>query len=184
MSRISTGTGDEGSTGLVGGARVPKTDARVEATGTVDELNDVLGLAASFGSDALREALRPLQRDLLTLGADLSNPGTDHDEGVRVSEEHIGRVEARTEELEGSLPELSNFILPGGERAAAFLQLARSVCRRAERLAWHLREEHGDDVNSAALVYLNRLSDLLFLMARKVNVDAGVEEERWMGSRE
>lgn len=177
MSRISTGTGDEGETGLVGGARVSKTDARVEAYGTVDELNDVLGLAASFGSDGLREELRPLQRDLLTLGADLANPDADPEKGTRVGAEHVERLEARTDELERELPELRNFILPGGERSAAFLQLARSVCRRAERLAWRLREDH--DVNPRALVYLNRLSDLLFLMARKVNVDAGVEEERW-----
>lgn len=177
MSRISTGTGDDGTTALLGGDRVPKTDPRVEAYGTVDEANDVLGVAAAHAEADLADAIQGLQEDLLTVGADLANPEADH--GQRIDADDVERLEAWTDELEASLPDLDRFILPGGTKPAAFLQLARSTVRRAERLGWRLAQDH--DVNEHVLVYLNRLSDLLFLLARDANRDAGVEEEQWVG---
>lgn len=176
MSRISTGTGDDGTTGLADGSRVPKTDPRVEACGTLDELNDVLGLAASLGDDALRAIVHPIQAEIFTLGADLATPTG---EGLRLDAKAVARLEAETDRLETALPKLQHFILPGGTPAAAALHLARSVCRRAERRTWALRE--AEDVREEALVYLNRLSDLLFLLAREANAAAGTEEPQWLG---
>lgn len=177
MSRISTGTGDDGTTALLGGDQVPKTDPRVEAYGAVDEANDILGVAAAHAGADLEEEIQTLQSDLLTVGADLANPEADH--GQRVDADDVERLEARIDELEADLPELERFILPGGTQVAAFLQLARSTVRRAERLGWRLDEDH--DVNRHVLVYLNRLSDLLFLLARAANQEAGVEDEQWVG---
>ena len=178
MARISTGTGDDGTTGLVGGKRVPKTSARVAAYGAVDEANDALGLAAAFATrPELAERVRALQTDLFTLGADLAAP--EGAQTVRVTEEMVARLVAEEDRLEGALPPLRRFILPGGSPSAGFLQLARSVARRAEREAWRVAES--EPVNRHALVYLNRLSDLLFLMAREENVLAGREETQWMG---
>ena len=181
MARISTGTGDDGTTGLVGGRRVPKTSLRVAAYGAVDEANDVLGLAAAFATrPALREWVRSLQTDLFTLGADLAAP--EGVQTVRVAQAHVDRLVAEEDRLEAALPPLRRFILPGGTPAAAYLQMARSVSRRAEREAWRVAEAEQGAVNPLALVYLNRLSDLLFLMAREENVLAGVEDTQWMGA--
>ena len=179
MSRISTGTGDDGTTGLVGGRRVPKTSARVAAYGAVDEANDALGVAVAFADDpALAALLRSIQHDLFNLGADLATP--EGAEGaLRVTEADVARIGAETDRLEAELPPLRHFILPGGTPAAAFLHLARATTRRAEREAWALREV--EPVNPHALVYLNRLSDLLFLLARRENVRAGKEESQWLG---
>jgi cob(I)alamin adenosyltransferase len=179
MARISTGTGDDGTTGLVGGKRVPKTARRVEAYGTVDETNDVLGLALSLSSrPELHEVVRAIQTDLFTLGADLAAPPGV--QTLRITAEHVARLEAVEDRLEAALPPLTKFILPGGTQVASFLQLARSVARRAEREAWRLRAD-GEDVNAEALRYLNRLSDLLFLLAREENHLVGREETQWMG---
>ena len=179
MARISTGTGDDGTTGLVGGRRVPKTSPRVSAYGAVDEANDALGLAASFATrPALKDWLRSLQTDLFTLGADLAAP--EGVQTVRVAQPHVDRLVAEEDRLEAALPPLRRFILPGGTPAAAYLQLARSIARRAEREGWRVAEKEW--VNPLALVYLNRLSDLLFLMAREENVLAGVEDTQWMGA--
>jgi len=176
MARISTGTGDDGTTGLVGGTRVRKTDARVAAYGAVDEANDALGLAAAFSDDAqLGDAIRAIQAELFMLGADLAAPAKADALTVRVTAAQVARIGSASDELEARLPPLTHFILPGGTRPAAFLQLARSIIRRAERDAWHI----DDDVNEHALVYLNRLSDLLFLMARDANHQAGVSEPTW-----
>lgn len=182
MARISTGTGDQGTTGLVGGQRVPKTSLRVAAYGAVDELNDALGLAAALATrPELREEIRLLQRDLFTVGADLS--ATEGVSTLRVTREMVARLVAREDELEAVLPPLRHFILPGGTPCAAALQVARSAARRAEREGWRLHEEEGP-VSADALVYLNRLSDLLFLLAREENVKAGVEESQWLGRAE
>ena len=179
MARISTGTGDDGTTGLVGGRRVPKTSPRVAAYGAVDEANDALGLAAAFAArPALRALLRRLQEDLFTLGADLAAPPDV--KTTRVTPADVARLVAEEDRLEAALPPLRRFILPGGTPAAAHLQLARSVVRRAEREAW--RVAAAEPVNPEALLYLNRLSDLLFLLAREENVLAGVEETQWMGA--
>lgn len=178
MARISTGTGDDGTTGLVGGKRIRKTSLRVEATGALDETNDAVGLAAAHASrEELRRTLRQVQEDLFTIGADLmAPPGVD---SLRVGRAQIDRIVQEEDRLEAALPPLRHFILPGGTPCAAALQLARSIARRAERAAWRLSEQ--EPVNEDALVYLNRLSDLLFLLAREENVKAGVEDTLWMG---
>ena len=178
MARISTGTGDDGTTGLVGGQRVPKASLLMEAVGGVDETNDALGLAAALATrDDLRALLRSLQSDLFTLGADLASPRGV--ETLRIGEAHVARVVGEEDKLEAKLPPLRHFILPGGTPTAAALQLARSISRRAERAAWRAREE--TPLNPHALVYLNRLSDLLFLLARDENVRAGTPEPEWKG---
>lgn len=178
MARISTGTGDDGTTALVGGQRVPKTDARVGAYGAVDEANDALGLAAAHASrDELRALLRRIQSDLFTLGSDLAAPeGVDT---LRIEEAHVRALVAEEDRLEAALPPLRSFILPGGTPCAAALQLARSIARRAEREAWRVAADAW--VNPHALVYLNRLSDLLFLLAREENHLAGVGDIPWAG---
>lgn len=180
MSRISTGTGDLGTTGLVGGERVSKASARVAAYGAVDEANDALGAAVAAAADdaALRALLRGFQEALFVVGADLA-AREDVDGALRVSAEHVASVEAETDRLETELPPLRKFILPGGTPAAAALFVARGVVRRAERAAWALAES--ERVSPHALTYLNRLSDLLFLLARRENVRAGIEEEQWIG---
>ncbi len=180
MSRISTGTGDAGTTGLVGGERVNKSALRVEVFGTVDEINDCIGLAASLTEDpSVGERLATVQEELFTLGADLATPRDARAATVRMTEAHIARVAAETDRLEAELPPLTKFILPGGSPAGSSLHLARSVTRRAERLAWRLSET--EDVNPHALVYLNRLSDYLFLLARDVNLSLGRAEVEWKG---
>ncbi|MEA3199620.1 MAG: cob(I)alamin adenosyltransferase [Thermoplasmata archaeon] len=179
MARISTGTGDDGTTATVGGKRVPKTSARIAANGAVDETNDALGLAASHATrPELRGLIRGLQADLFTLGADLSAPAGATG-GVRVTQAMVDALVVHEDRLERALPPLRHFILPGGTPCAAALQLGRSLARRAEREAWRLDEIEGG-VSRLALVYLNRLSDLLFLLAREENVAAGVEETLWM----
>ena len=178
MARISTGTGDDGTTGLVGGRRVPKSSLLMEAVGGVDEANDALGLAAALTPRAdLRALLQSIQSDLFTLGADLASPqGMD---ALRIGEAHVARLVREEDRLEAALPPLRRFILPGGTPVAAALQLARSVARRAERAAWRAHE--AEPVNRHALVYLNRLSDLLFLLARDENQKAGQPEPEWVG---
>lgn len=179
MPRISTGTGDDGTTGLVGGARVPKTSPRVEAIGALDEANDALGLAASLATRAeLKALLQSIQADLFTLGADLMAPAGSAT--LRASPAMAERLVREGDALEAALPPLRHFVLPGGTPCAAALQLARSVTRRAERAAWRAHEEEGG-VAQPVLVYLNRLSDFLFLLAREENVRSGVEDKQWLG---
>ena len=187
--RIYTRTGDQGDTGLFGGERVRKDDVRVEAYGTVDELNAVLGVARVQAEDGeLRETLAALQDRLFAVGADIATPMEAATRRGRVSIERIGpeRVEALEhliDRFEAELPPLTRFILPGGTATAAALHLARVVCRRAERqcvtLA-HLETEAGRPaVNPEVVRYLNRLSDLLFVMARVANRRQGVEDIVW-----
>ena len=178
MARISTGTGDEGMTSLVGGQRVPKSAPRVSAYGAVDEANDTLGLAAAHTSrPELKRFLEQIQADLFTLGSDLAAP--DGVDTLRIGEAHVAALVREEDRIEAALPPLRTFILPGGTPAAAFMQLARSMVRRAEREAWGVAAQ--EPVNRHALVYLNRLSDLLFLMAREENHLAGVTEPAWKG---
>ncbi|MGC8668640.1 MAG: cob(I)yrinic acid a,c-diamide adenosyltransferase [Chthonomonadales bacterium] len=171
--RIYTRTGDDGSTGLPGGGRVAKDHIRMEALGTLDELNSFLG-AACTAADAQETAalLRQIQGRLLTLGADVAGttPAGLREDAVQELERHIDRMEA-------VLPPLTRFILPGGCPLAAMLHVARSVCRRAERCI--VRLAHSEPVNPWAIAFLNRLSDLLFVAARFANHSAGHPDILW-----
>jgi cob(I)alamin adenosyltransferase len=178
--KIYTKTGDAGETSLFDGTRVLKTDPRVAAYGDVDELQACVGFAASAGlDDELREMTVAIQRDLFALGARLADPA--HKIAPRVTkividDESIARLERWIDRLEESLPPLRHFILAGGATAGAALHVARTVCRRAERAILSLGRE---TVEPVVLVYLNRLSDLLFVMARAANHRAGVPETEW-----
>jgi cob(I)alamin adenosyltransferase len=177
LTRIYTRAGDAGETSLGDGSRVAKTDLRIEAYGTVDELNSVLGLALSGGlPDEFRPWLEQVQNDLFDLGADLSVTLEDTKrERLRVTRGQVERLEELCDLVNERLEPLRSFILPGGTKAAARLHVARAVCRRAERRAVALAEEQ--DANPEALAYLNRLSDLLFILARAAN--AGSQEPLW-----
>ena len=171
LSRIYTKTGDAGDTGLGNGARVPKDHPRVAAYGEVDELNTVIGLFTAYCPDnAERSLLQTIQNDLFDLGADLCTPPTDGAEPVqalRIVEDQYLRLERAIDRLNEGLEPLRSFILPGGTPAAAWLHLARTVCRRAERsLVTLMRTE---PVNQHALIYLNRLSDFFFVLGRTAN---------------
>lgn len=182
MSRIYTRTGDEGETGLFGGGRVPKSDARVRAYGEVDELNAALGWALTqLPPDAaeVRERLVLVQGDLFALGAHLATPPDARSRGhlPPLPDDRPAEFERWIDEAEEELEPLRSFILPGGSAAGAALHLARTVCRRAERAAVELGAKA--DLEPTILVYLNRLSDLLFDLARLVNLRAGVTEAPW-----
>jgi cob(I)alamin adenosyltransferase len=175
LTRIYTRTGDKGTTGLASGERRKKHDLRIEAYGTVDETNSCIGLARlhTQGQEAELDAmLSRIQNELFDLGADLATPETDKPlpyEPLRIVEAQVERLEREIDRLNGELAPLRSFVLPGGTPAAAALHLARTVCRRAERLVVALAEKPGEPVSPAALKYLNRLSDLLFVASRFVN---------------
>jgi cob(I)alamin adenosyltransferase len=176
LTRIYTRAGDAGETSLGDGSRVAKTDLRIEAYGTVDELNSALGLALAGELPAeFRPWLEQVQNDLFDLGADLSVPLEDERERLRVAPGQVEWLEELCDLVNEELEPLKSFVLPGGTEAAARLHVARAVCRRAERRSVALAEAH--DVNPAALAYLNRLSDLLFILARAAN--AGSQEPLW-----
>jgi len=176
--KIYTRTGDEGQTGLFGGLRVKKNDVRVEAYGTIDELNACLGLARSACPSALDATLMRLQEELFVLGAEVAcAPGKVDRLGMRlIDPTQIDDMEAAIDEHEAQLPPLTTFILPSGSPAGAALHLARTVARRAERLCLGL-----DDLRPLLLVYLNRLSDYLFVLARRANQLQGQMETPWVG---
>ena len=177
LSKIYTRTGDQGDTGLGDGTRVPKDHGRVEAFGTVDELNSVLGLLLTHElPEPVRACLVEVQHRLFDLGGELSIPGH-----VMLEEASVTELEQILDGFNAALPPLKEFILPGGTAAAATCHLARAVCRRAERrLVSLLREE---EVNPVAVRYLNRLADLLFVMARHLNQAAGVPDVLWRHER-
>ncbi|MCS6852632.1 MAG: cob(I)yrinic acid a,c-diamide adenosyltransferase [Gemmataceae bacterium] len=179
LSRIYTRSGDSGETGLGDGRRVPKDHPRVEAYGTVDELNAVLGwLLAQAPEMAEAALLRSIQNDLFDVGADLCVPEAPSAANrLRVRPEQVARLEAAIDRLNAPLPALASFVLPGGNVAAAACHLARTVCRRAERAVVTLMRQ--EPVNSQVLIYLNRLSDLLFVLARVLN-DHGVRDVLWV----
>jgi cob(I)alamin adenosyltransferase len=167
LTRIYTRGGDRGETSLGDGSRVPKLDCRIAAFGAVDELNSFIGLAlAEDLPPAMGEALTRVQNELFDLGADFSVPFGIADR-LRISEKQINELEADCDRFNAELPELKSFVLPGGTEAAARLHVARAICRRAEREALAAAEEV--DLNPLALIYLNRLSDLLFILARAAN---------------
>ena len=175
LSRIYTKSGDAGDTGLGDGTRVPKDHPRVAAYGEVDELNAVLGLAV-LHAPADAELLRSIQNDLFDVGADLCVPGTDP-AALRVTAAQAERLERAIDGVNERLQPLRSFVLPGGSAAAAWLHLARTVCRRAERAVVALG--HAEPVNPQAVIYLNRLSDLLFVLARAANAD-GTADVLWV----
>jgi cob(I)alamin adenosyltransferase len=178
LTRIYTRGGDGGETSLGDGSRVSKTDPRIEAYGAVDELNAVLGLALACDLPAaFRPWLQRVQNDLFDLGADLSVPTSDSRERLRIDPEQVVWLESLCDDVNAELPPLRSFVLPGGGEAAARLHIARTVCRRAERRAVALAA--GEPVNAAALEYLNRLSDLLFILARAAAAAAGEVEPLW-----
>jgi cob(I)alamin adenosyltransferase len=184
MSKIYTRRGDDGSTGLFGGPRVRKHDLRVRAYGEVDELNSALGLArCELGDERLRDLAAfadALQSELFTLGAELAtpDPGSAPKSLARVGVEHVERLEREIDRLTAELPPMRFFILPGGSRPAAALHVCRTICRRAERTAAELAEQA--QVSTHALAWLNRLSDLLFTMARAANARLSIAEVPWV----
>lgn len=177
--KIYTRSGDDGSTSLFSGGRVSKTHLRVESYGTVDELNSVLGLARALKpSDATMDKLERVQNHLFHLGADLATPMDAKSEWVvRMDEEKVAWLEATIDQMTADLPPLAAFILPGGTPAAAQLHVARTVCRRAERLVVALAYQ--EEVGELVIQYLNRLSDWLFTLARWENHQAGIAEAKW-----
>jgi cob(I)alamin adenosyltransferase len=177
--KIYTKTGDRGETSLFDGTRVAKTDPRVVAYGEVDEVQAALGVAAAAGLDReLADLVVSLQRDLFALGARLADPShriAPRVSKIAINEDSVTRLEEWIDRLEGELPPLRHFILAGGTGSGAALHLARTVCRRAERATLAL----GEGVEPIVLVYLNRLSDLLFVLARASNHRGGVAETEW-----
>jgi cob(I)alamin adenosyltransferase len=180
--KIYTKTGDAGTTGLFGGGRVSKDDSRVEAYGDVDELNAVVGMARSIESmPRIDEVLVPIQRDLFAIGALLATLDREkmaqHLQKARIDDARITELERAIDDGEAELEPLRSFILPGGSAKAAALHVARTVCRRAERRVVHL--QHDVELPPLAIIYLNRLSDLLFTLARVANHRAGAGEVTW-----
>jgi len=180
--KIYTKTGDEGLTGLFGGGRVSKDDPRVEAYGDVDELNAVLGVVRAVEMmPRIDEVLVPVQRDLFSIGALLATPDLEkmrqHLAKAQIDEDRIAELERRIDECDRELEPLRAFIVPGGTPKAAALHVARTVCRRAERRVILLQREH--EIPQIVVVYLNRLSDLLFTLARVANTRAGAAEVTW-----
>lgn len=177
LDRIYTRGGDAGETSLGDGSRVGKSDPRIEAYGTVDELNSILGLALTgdLSADA-RSVLEGVQQRLFDLGADLSVPLEDSRERLRITQSDVDELELAADEANAKLEPLTSFVLPGGTEAAARLHLARTVCRRAERRVVTLVEA-GGSVNPLVIAYLNRLSDVLFILARESNL--GSSEPLW-----
>jgi cob(I)alamin adenosyltransferase len=177
LTRIYTRAGDQGETSLGDGSRVSKLDCRIGAFGTVDELNSALGLVlAGDVPDAMREPLERIQNELFDVGADLSVPWGVTDR-LRVEQQMIDGLEQLCDEFNADLPELRSFVLPGGTEASARLHVARTICRRAERDVLLGAQEV--DLNPLVLGYLNRLSDLLFILARAANAAAGRDEPLW-----
>jgi cob(I)alamin adenosyltransferase len=186
LNKIYTRTGDDGTTGLVDGARVAKYDPRVEAFGTVDEANSVIGLVRLHTATLPQEdaMLARIQNDLFDLGADLATPGTIFDAedpacpwALRIQAAQVARLEAEIDTMNDRLEPLNSFILPGGAPAATYLHLARTVVRRAERLA--VAAQATAVLNPAAVQYLNRLSDHLFVLGRRLN-DNGRADVLWV----
>lgn len=177
--KIYTKTGDGGETGLFRGPRVPKHHLRVQAYGGVDELNAMIGIAlCEVQSGEIREVLSSLQHQLFEVGADLATPAQEKEDGkLRIPSSMVEALEKSIDHFDESLPELGQFILPGGNRGASWLHYARTICRRAERGATLLAEK--EPVNPEIVRYLNRLSDLLFVLARAENHSAGVSETIW-----
>jgi cob(I)alamin adenosyltransferase len=186
LNRIYTKTGDQGETGLVGGQRVAKDAQRIEVYGTVDELNSFVGLvrisAKENKLDELEVIFERLQHELFNLGSVLATMPQDlHPNQPRITKETIDRLERDIDQYNASLPSLRSFVLPGGSRICAELHVCRTICRRAERALVTL--SHNEEIPSEALLYLNRLSDAMFVWSRWVNQALGVEEALWQPNK-
>lgn len=184
LNRIYTRKGDDGTTGLAAGPRRLKSDLRIASYGDIDEANSVIGIARLHmaGDPEVDAMLMRIQNDLFDLGADLATPETGKDLGyepLRIVDSQVERLEKEIDRLNGELSPLTSFILPGGTAAAAYLHLARTVVRRAERLMVDLARKEGETVSAAALKYVNRLSDFLFVAARYLN-DRGRADVLWV----
>jgi cob(I)alamin adenosyltransferase len=177
LTRIYTRTGDAGQTRLGDMSRTSKTDPRLVAYADVDEANSQLGVALGLGSlgPDVREVLLQVQNDLFDVGADLCTPVVADPKypPLRIEQTYVDRLESWCDHYNADLPELRSFILPGGSTGAALLHVARTVVRRAERAGWAAYDEYADSMNQTALTYLNRLSDLLFILARHANREQG-----------
>ena len=185
--KIYTRTGDDGTTSLFGGERVGKGNPRIDAYGTVDEANSVVGVARSHlrgepGAEALDPVLSDLQEELFVVGADLATPLDAKPIVPRIKEKHVERLEDRIDRFDADLAPLKKFVLPGGSPAGATLHSARTITRRAERLV--VQAGTAAPINEQAVVYLNRLSDLFFVLARWANKQAGIREDTWTPPQE
>ena len=185
--KIYTKTGDKGTTALYGGSRVSKHHLRIESYGTVDELNSYVGLIRDKNTDVnLKANLSKIQSDLFILGAMLATPpeketlknGKERLNINKITDESIEFLENQIDFMNTSLPQMTHFILPGGHETVSFCHIARCVCRRAERLTVALNEE--EEISNTILMYLNRLSDYLFVLARKLTLDLKAEEVKWI----
>ena len=188
--KIYTKTGDKGTTALYGGARVSKDNIRIESYGTVDELNSYIGLIKDQEiSENIKESLLKIQNELFTLGAMLATPpeketlksGKERLNIPKIDENSILFLEEEIDNMEKELPQMTHFILPGGHQTVSFCHIARCVCRRSERLSVALNDQ--EPVNNAILKYLNRLSDYLFVLARKLSKDLQVAEIKWIPAK-
>ena len=188
--KIYTKTGDKGTTALFGGTRVPKYNLRIESYGTVDELNSYIGLIKDQEISLLiKESLLKIQNELFTLGAMLATPpeketlksGKERLNIPKVDENSMLFLENEIDKMELELPQMTHFILPGGHQAVSFCHIARCVCRRAERLSVELNDQ--ETINDDILKYLNRLSDYLFVLARKLSKDLSVAEIKWIPTK-
>jgi cob(I)alamin adenosyltransferase len=185
--KIYTKTGDKGTTALFGGTRVKKYTLRIESYGTVDELNSYIGLIKDQEiATSIKESLLKVQNELFTLGAMLATPpeketlksGKERLNIPKIDENSILFLENEIDEMDAELPQMTHFILPGGHQAVSFCHVARCVCRRAERLSVELNDQEA--INSDVLKYLNRLSDYLFVLARKLALDLKIAEHKWI----
>lgn len=180
--KIYTKKGDSGQTSLFGGTKIMKNEDRIEAYGTVDELNSVIGMVLTHSlTKKGKGILQEIQHQLFILGADLATPQTKKTKIERIGTPVIDQIEKWIDKLDEELSPLMNFILPGGSPAGALLHLARTVCRRAERKTVTLKEN--ETITDECIIYLNRLSDLLFVMARYENLEAGVQETPWISKK-
>lgn len=189
--KVYTKTGDKGTTALFGGTRVPKHHIRIESYGTIDELNAHIGLIRDQNINQLyKNTLMEIQDQLFTVGAILATDpikatlknGKDRLNIPKISKENIEKLEKEMDLMEDSLPQMTHFVLPGGHQTVSFCHIARTVCRRAERLASHLNEL--EPFQPETLMYINRLSDYLFVLARKLSYDLNAEEVKWIPKKE
>lgn len=176
--KIYTKTGDKGKTSLLSGTRVPKSHPRLHAYGTIDELNSWVGILREYAGEALKAELITIQETLFSIGSHLAaEPGEQKFPLPKLDEEHIAALESSIDKMNETLPELRNFILPGGHISVSHCHITRTVCRRAERMVTETGEI--DQIPDFIVVYLNRLSDWLFVLARKFGADFGAEEIAW-----
>ncbi len=183
--KIYTRTGDAGSTGLFGGPRVSKDDDRIEAYGTVDELNAQLGVIRASGIPAdIDQQLATIQSELFSIGAELATPDPDQHHLRTIDQSHIESLEKWIDAHETTLTPLKNFVLPTGTMGACQMHVARSVCRRAERRVVTLARRHEAAVSEELMIYLNRLSDFLFVLSRVANQRAGIADAPWQSPRQ